>query len=417
MADLGPGFFKTRKIGELISLVSNDVNSFRMGIGPGLLVLFDGIFMFCLILPVMISISPRWTGETLAIMPFVPFVVNSILRRLHRTYHLRQSTFSDMAGSAQEIVSGIRVIKGFAQEDSQTAQFNRYSGKFRDACNDVARWDAFFGPALELPVALGSVILLVLGAPQVISGQVTLGRFFAFYQYIQKMIWPMSALGVGLSQVQEGRASFRRIREVLEMQPDVPDNGGIELERFDSLEVRNLNFTYPGTTAPALTGVSFELKRGESLGIVGMTGAGKSTLVDLLLRQYPVPPGTILINGISVEQIRMSSLRRLMSTVPQEACLLSRRVCVNFALGLEEWEMADVESAAGHVHLRQEIEGWPEGYNALVGERGVNLSGGQKQRMTLARALACEAELVILDDSLSAVDSKTEGAILKNLRD
>jgi ATP-binding cassette subfamily B protein len=416
MADLGPSFFKTHKIGELISLVSNDVNSFRMGIGPGLLVLFDGIFLVILILPVMISISPRWTLETLALMPLVPFVVNSILRRLHVTYHDRQNTFADMAGSAQEIVSGIRVIKSFAQENSQTAQFNQRSQKFQAACDRVARWDAFFAPALELPMALGCVILLVLGAPKVIGGEISIGLFFAFYQYIQRMVWPMNAIGIGLSQVQEGQAAFTRIRKVLETGPDVPDTGEIEITEFKFLEVKNLSFTYPGTAQPALKDISFTVRQGESLGIVGMTGSGKSTLMDLLLRQYPVPPGTILINGISVEKIRLRSLRALITTVPQEAFLFSRKVSENLALGMTDWEMTDVEEAAEHVHLRQEIESWPEGYNALVGERGVNLSGGQKQRMTLARALASSAEVVLLDDSLSAVDSKTEQSILSNLR-
>lgn len=416
MTFLGAGFFKGRKIGQLITLISNDVNSFRMGIGPGLLLLFDGLFTFCLIFPVMVSISWTWTWQTLVLMPFVPFLVRAILSRLQREYHTRQETFADMSGTAQEIVSGIRVIKSFAQEDNQTRLFNEQSEKFRAACDRVSRWDAFFGPALELPVALGSVVLLILGAPEVIAGRVSLGQFFAFYQYIQRMIWPMSAVGVGLGHVQEARASFLRIRETLQMQTDVPDTGVLDVERFESLEVRGLSFSYPGAKLKALDNISFVLRRGECLGIVGMTGAGKSTLVDLVLRHYPVPPDTILINGISVEKIRLQSLRKLLGIVPQEAFLFSRKVSENLGLGLERWEFAEVQTAARNVHLDHEIESWPEGYNALIGERGVNLSGGQKQRLTLARALMRDADLVVLDDSLSAVDSKTESVILNNLR-
>lgn len=417
MALLGPSFFRTRKIGQLITLISNDVNSFRMGIGPGLLVFFDGVFLVFLILPMMISISWSWTWQCLALMPFVPFTVQAILNRLHKAYHSRQERFSDLSGSAQEIVSGIRVIKSFAQEDNQTAQFNKHSLEFTRACDRVAGWDAFFGPSLELPVALGSVLLLLIGTPEVIAGHVTLGQFFAFYQYIQRMIWPMSAMGIGLGNVQEGRASFRRIREVLEFQPDVPDTGRVEISELNSLEVRGLTFTYPGATQKALEDVSFKLNRGESLGIIGMTGSGKSTLVDLLARQYPVPAGTILLNGVSVEQISLTSLRRLIGLVPQEAFLFSRKVSENLALGLEIWDLDDVRDAAGHVRLDQEIETWPGNYDALVGERGVNLSGGQKQRMTLARALVRGAGLVILDDALSAVDAKTEESILSHLQD
>lgn len=415
MSDLGPSFFRTRKVGQMIGLISNDVNSFRMGIGPGLLVLFDGIFLIVLILPVMISISPRWTWQTLILMPFVPFVVNSLLAHIHHGYHERQERFADMAGSAQEIVSGIRVIKSFAQERNQTRQFNKHSWGFNRACDRVAWWDAFFGPSMELPVALGSVLLLLLGTDSVISGAVTLGQFFAFYQYIQRMIWPMSAIGVGLGHVQEGRASFRRIREVLEFEQDVPDTGEIEISELVSLEVRNLSFSYPGSETKALDGISFRLNKGEALGLVGLTGSGKSTLIDLLVRQYPVPPETILVNGIPVEKIAMKSLRALIGIVPQEAFLFSRKVSENMALGLDIWDHDDIREAAEHVRLDQEIESFPGRYDALVGERGVNLSGGQKQRMTLARALIRRAGLVILDDSLSAVDAKTEESILNEL--
>lgn len=417
MAILGPTFFRSRKIGQLITLISNDVNSFRMGIGPGLLTILDGTFLIIFVLPMMISISWTWTWQTLALMPLVPFVVKAILGRIHGGYRQRQDRFSDMSGSAQEIVSGIRVIKSFAGEKNQTVQFNRHSLAFSSACNRVAFWDAFFGPSLELPVALGSVLLLLLGTPEVINGHVTLGQFFAFYQYIQRMIWPMSAIGTGLGNIQEARAAFSRIREVLEYQPDVPDTGSVEISALESLEVRDLTFKYPGATMNALEGISFRLNRGESLGIVGPTGCGKSTLTDLIARQYPVPPGTILVNGISVEQISLRSLRETIGMVPQEAFLFSRKVSENLALGLETWNLEDVSTAASHVRLDGEIESWPGGYDALVGERGVNLSGGQKQRLTLARALVREAGLVILDDALSAVDAKTEEGILEHLRD
>ena len=205
--ELSASFFRERKVGQLVSLMANDVNSFRMGVGPGLLVLFDGIFYAVLILPVMFSISPNWTWKTLVLMPFVPFIVRQLLGRYHDAYHVRQDRFSDMSGSAQEIISGIRVVKCFAQENNQTKLFNQTSEKFQKACNRVAIWDCFFPAVLELPVAVGSVALLLVGAPEVMSGAISLGSFFAFYQYIQKMVWPMEAIGASLGQIQEGRAS------------------------------------------------------------------------------------------------------------------------------------------------------------------------------------------------------------------
>jgi ATP-binding cassette subfamily B protein len=417
MAHLGPTFFRPRKIGQLITLISNDVNSFRMGIGPGMLILFDGISLILLILPQMFWISTTWTWQTLALMPLVPFAVRAILNRVHAEYHARQARFADVSGSAQEIISGIRVIKSFAQEENQTTQFNVHSRGFLNACDRVSKWDAFFGPALELPVALGCVVLLLVGSNQVISGAVTLGQFFAFYQYIQRMVWPMSAIGIAMGQVQEARAAFTRIREVLEYPFDVPDTGNIEIFELQTLEVRDLSFTYPGASLPALENINFRIDRGDGLGIVGKTGSGKSTLIELLTRQYEVAPGSILINGISIEKIKLSSLRKLIGVVPQDAFLFSRKVSENVALGLDAWDIEDVREATANVRLDQEIESWPNAYDALVGERGVNLSGGQKQRMTLARAMIREAPLVILDDSLSAIDAKTEEAILSHLHD
>ncbi len=416
MADLGPTFYRPRKIGQMISLISNDVNSFRMGIGPGVLVLLDGIFLTALNLPQMIWISPSWTWQTLALMPFVPFLVNFILKRLHVEYHSRQERFADFSGSAQEIISGVRVIKSFAQEHNQTVQFNKHSNQFRLACDRVSWWDSFFGPSLEFPVAIGSVILLMVGAGRVLSGEVTLGQFIAFYQYIQRMIWPMSAIGIGLGHIQEGQAAFKRIREVLQFQPDVPDTGDVDISEIVSLEARSLSFTYPGATHPALQNISFHIKRGQCLGITGMTGSGKTTLIEILTRQYAVPSGTVFVNGVSLEKIKTSSIRKLIGVVPQDAFLFSRKVSENVALGLDDWDLDDVRGATQGVHLDQEIEAWPGAYDALVGERGVNLSGGQKQRLTLARAVICEYPLVILDDALSAVDAKTEQSILSRLQ-
>ncbi|MBK8203777.1 MAG: ABC transporter ATP-binding protein [Bdellovibrionales bacterium] len=414
--DLGPSFYQRRSVGDLMSLITNDVNSFRMAIGPGTLVIADALFILLIVPPLMMSLSVSWTWKTLILMPIVPPVVARILKLIYENFSQQQEKFAAMSGAAQEIVSGIRVIKSYAQEINQTRLFNLFNRNYQLACNQVAKIDACFPPVMELSVAIGSVILLAIGAPEVMKGTVSIGAFFSFYQYIQLMIWPMSALGIGFNHVQQGKASFARIADLLKIASDVPDSGQHQLDKFSNLEIRDLCFTYPGTNHPALRNISFKIEAGETIGIVGETGAGKSTLVDLLCRLYPVSPNSILYNGISIEQLRKISLRRTVSIVPQDPFLFSKPIQDNMALARQEWSMDEIHTLSQLVNIAEEINEIPEKYDAYLGERGVNLSGGQKQRLTIARALMTGSPLLIFDDSLSAVDAKTEKNILENLR-
>lgn len=414
--DLGPSFYSTHSVGQLMSLINNDVNSFRMAIGPGILILMDAIFILMIVPPLMLSISPDWTWKTLILIPLIPFIMSRLMNSIRNTYKIQQDRFGDMSGISQEIVAGIRVIKSYAQELNQTRLFNQHSRKYEDACNDVARVDSLFGPVMEIGVTTGSVILLLIGAPEVMSGAITVGSFFAFYQYIQRMVWPMTAIGMGANYIQKGKASFDRILELLEEQHNVPDDGEMSVTRFESLEARDLTFTYPGDEKPVLQNLNFKILRGETLGIMGPIGSGKTTLVELLCRQYPVPPGTLLLNGVSIEKFRKADLMQLFAVVPQEAFLFSKKVSENIALGVQDWSLDQIRGICQTVNIEREIDEIPERYDAYLGERGVNLSGGQKQRMTLARALIRKSQVVILDDSLSAVDASTEKQILHSLR-
>jgi ATP-binding cassette subfamily B protein len=413
---LGPSFFAKRTTGGLMSLINNDVNSFRMAIGPGILVLFDSLFLLGMVPVLMWNIAPDWTWKTMILLPAVPFIVNAILKRTEKAYQGQQARFSEMAGAAQEIVSGIRVIKSYAQEENQTRLFNKHSERYREACYEVAKVDASFGPALEISAAAGSVILIVIGAGPVMEGTVTLGAFFAFYQYIQKMVWPMEGLGIAFSHFQVGRAAFARIKELLTQPLDTPDTGQAEPKDLETLEVKNLTFTYPGEARPALTDISFLLKKGEVLGVVGPTGSGKTTLAEALCHLYPLPEGKVILNGMPIENIRKHSLRRLMGMVPQDTFVFTRALGENIVFGSPVSASSAVVDAAELVKLDEEVRGWPDGFETMIGERGVNLSGGQRQRVTLARALIRSAPLVIIDDALSAVDAKTAAAILDNLR-
>lgn len=414
--ELGPSFYSKNSVGELMSLINNDVNSFRMAIGPGLLILVDALFIMCIVPPLMITISPEWTWKTLILVPILPFIMKRLMNAIRGSFRVQQEKFAELSGVSQEIVSGIRVIKSYAQELNQTRLFNYRSKNFELACNDVAKYDSLFTPISDVAVSAGAVILLSIGAPEVMSGAVSVGSFFAFYQYIQRMVWPMEGLGMCANFIQKGRASFERIMDLLEQTHEVPDTGTLPISRFESLEVSNLTFTYPGDTKPTLKSVSFEFKRGETLGIVGSIGAGKSTLIELFCRQYPVTPGSIVINDQPIERYKKQDLMQLFSLVPQDAFLFSRKVSENIAFGLEDWNESEIRKVAKLVNIHQEILNIPEGYDAYLGEKGVNLSGGQKQRLTLARALVRNSDVLVLDDSLSAVDAKTETKILNSLK-
>jgi ATP-binding cassette, subfamily B, multidrug efflux pump len=415
---MGPQFFKKNPIGELMSLITNDVQSFRTGMGSGVLVLVDGVSLIFIVLPMMLWMQPDWTWKVLILLPTVPFLIWKVTGLIFRYYKIQQDKLSELSGISAEIVAGIRVIKSFAQESSKLNFYNSSSRRYEDACNRVARVDSLFGPVMQFGVASGTVILLFVGGNDVFTGAASIGTLVAFQRFISKMVWPMTALGMGLSQVQKGMASFSRIRNVLEQVTDIPDNGQTEIKDFESLKVKNLNFQFPENSSPSLKNISFEIHRGEKIGLVGPVGSGKTTLLHLLNRLYPAPSGTIFINDIELDRITQRSLHLQMALVPQEPFLFSDSVADNMTMGLEE-SAPDEEVVfwAQAVDIHSEIEDLPQKFQSQLGERGVNLSGGQKQRLTIARGLMTRAPMIQLDDSLSAVDHKTEKTIQKQLEE
>lgn len=430
---LGPTFFEKNPTGELMSLMINDVNTFRMAVGPGLLILLDAFFLILFIVPFMLSISVDWTWKTMILLPFVPFVIRFMENRIAVASRDSQDRLSEMSGYTQELVTGIRVIKGFSQENQRLNSFRVFSDRFATASNRVAKYDAMFEPALQIGVATGSVILLAWGSRDVLSGAVSLGTFVAFHEYIKRMVWPMAAIGSGLSLLQQGRSSYARMADVFQAVPDVKNLGKTKLTHFESLRVENLTFTYPGASHPALQNVSFSIRRGETLGIVGPVGSGKSTLVQILGGIRPAPERRLFVNDCSLESLDLESWRARLAVAPQDAFLFSRTVVDNILFGqnaaidsskapaAELPDAEQIETALAHadaVALSEEIQRLPLGFRAWLGEKGVNLSGGQRQRMTIARALAHTktADIVILDDSLSAVDGRTEASILAALK-
>ncbi|MFN7825403.1 MAG: ABC transporter ATP-binding protein [Pseudobdellovibrionaceae bacterium] len=412
LTDLGPHFFHRHQIGELMSLITNDVQAFRAGIGSGLLILFDGVSIIFLVIPLMLYLEPTWTWKTLIFLPAVPFLIWLVTKLTFKAFKKQQDDLSDLAAFTQEIVSGIRVIKGFHQEDNKVKSYNHISDRYEKSSNHVALIDAFFPPIMRFGVASGTVILLFIAGPDIIGGVATIGTLVAFQRYISKMVWPMTALGYGLSQYQKGLASFDRIKKILEEQTDIPNTGTHRGQEFQSLKVENLTFSYPETEAPTLKNLSFEIHKGDFVGVIGTVGAGKTTLLQILSRLYPVSHGRVLYNGIPIEQWDTTSLRQLVATVPQEPFLFSESIAENVLLGRQdETDPSVVEQYTEIVDLKEELESLPQKYNSQLGERGVNLSGGQKQRLALARGLALSAPVLLLDDVLSAVDTKTEKKI------
>lgn len=418
LTTLGPSYFTQNSVGNTLSVVTSDVNSFRMAIGPGILILLDSISLMCMIIPSMILLSWEWTWKTLLFLPVLPFLIAKIDLITRERFRNQYNKLGMVSANVQEVVSGIRVIKGFAQEKNKSNAFDLLSSEFEKACNHTAVIFSAFYPTTNLAVTLGTCLLLLFGSSGVSQGTESLGTFVAFFEYIRRFIWPMTGLGMAFAQHQQGRASFDRIREILLAETDIPDFGQSAIDHLTSVKVQRLSFQYSGSDTPALKNISFEIKRGETIGIVGHIGSGKTTLLHLLSRMLPVNSGRILINDIPIEQIKRSSLSQIISYVTQDVFLFSETIADNIALGLgENPGIQPIRTAASAVHMDTEIDDLPEAYDAFLGERGVNLSGGQKQRLTIARALIRRSPMVMLDDSLSAVDAATEKSILNSLAD
>jgi ATP-binding cassette subfamily B protein len=399
-----------------MSVVTNDVSSFRQAIGPGLLIFLDGVIYLIIILPVMFSMNFTWTWQTLIMLPLVPFLINKVMKLIHQNYKTAQDRFSELTGATQETIGGIRVVKSFAQEDHRKDLFCQASLKLEKANNKVAFIDSLFMPVMEFGVTSGSVILFFIAANDLYLGTVTIGTFVAFHRYIQKMVWPVTALGLGFSYYEKGRASVDRIKEVMVQATDIPDTGTIELQKFESLEFRNISFKYPGAEVYALKNISFKINSGDHVGLMGQVGSGKSTLVNLILRMYPVLEGQILVNETPIEKFTLKSLRATLVLVTQEVFLFSETVSRNVSYGFyDEPAFSAVERMTDVVNLRGEIENLPQKFYSQLGERGVNLSGGQKQRLSIARGLILTSPFLIMDDSLSAVDTRTEKMIDEEL--
>lgn len=415
---LSPRYFIETKTGDLMAHATNDINAVRMAMGPGVVMLTDAVFMTVTILIIMLRTTDiRLTALALLPLPFLALTARYFGRLIHRRFRKVQEAFSDLTDVVTENLAGIRVIKAFAREDAAIARFERINQYNVDMNMHLVRIWGLFHPLIQFLSALSVLVVVGYGGTLVILGSISLGDFIAFNMYLGMLTWPMMAVGWVINNLQRGQASVARLKVIFDQRPEIVDEpDAVELRPMEGrIEIKNLTFTYPGSDRPVLQDVNVTVEPGQTLAIVGRTGSGKTTLANLLLRVFDPPMGTIFIDGHDIRRITLESLRTQIGYAPQDNFLFSTTIAENIGFG-GNFTREEIEEAAKKAQLHNDVMGFPHGYETMVGERGVTLSGGQKQRTGIARALVKNPRIMIFDDSLSAVDTQTEDAILRELK-
>ncbi|EMR06718.1 putative multidrug resistance ABC transporter ATP-binding/permease protein YheI [Bhargavaea cecembensis DSE10] len=416
---MSSSFYQQRRVGDLMAHATNDIRAVQQTAGHGVLTLVDSVTTGgAVIIAMAVTIDWKLTLIALLPMPLMAVLTSWYGKLLHERFRTAQEAFSDLNDKTQESIAGIKVIKTFGQEEEDIEDFRKLSADVVGKNVRVARVDALFDPTISLIVGLSFFLSIIFGARFILNGDMTLGDLVAFNAYLGLLVWPMLAFGFLFNIVERGRASYGRIRELLAVPPDIGDaDGAADTEPGGDLVFDIREFRFPGAEQPALRNVRFALKKGETLGIVGRTGSGKTAILKLLLREFEGYDGVITYGDIPITDYRKERLLEAIGYVPQDHFLFSATVRENIAFTDTDAPFDEVREAARLAHIDEDILGFAEGYDTVVGERGVSLSGGQKQRISIARALLMEPELLILDDSLSAVDARTEEAILAALKE
>jgi len=446
---LSPRYFQSHRIGDIMSRATNDMSAVRNVLGPGIMYTANTVATFVGTVVLMMRISPRLLGLALVPLVLVSILVRHFGRRIHDRFEAVQAQLSEMNVIVQESLSGVRVVRAYAQEPHEGARFEQANREYVRRNRGLIRMFGSLYPGIQLLMGTGAVLVVWLGGRMAVAGRITIGEFVAFGVYLAMLHWPMIALGWVVNIFERGEASMGRIAEILEAPPDIRDEDPEPVRALrGDVEFRDLTFSYDGK--PVLQHVDLEVPAGSTVAIVGPTGSGKSTLVSLVPRLFQAPPGTVFVDGHDVRRIPLAVLRAAVGFVPQETFLFSDTVRENVAFGLraeatssasggidsrrerggsgggdaappgiiddEDEIKRRVEWAAGVAQLARDVAEFPQGYDTFVGERGITLSGGQKQRAALARALAVQPRILVLDDALSAVDTYTEEEILKGLK-
>ncbi len=416
---MSPRFFQNMATGDIMSRMTNDLNSVRAVLGPGIMYSINTIVTFIFVIWMMLTINPFLTMVGLLPIPFMAFLVYKFGMQIHKRFQKIQAQLSKISTKAQESFSGIRIIKSYVQEKFETEDFDRLNQEYVEKNMSFVRVYAAFHPMMMFIVGIGVILVLFIGGIQIVDEIITLGEFVAFTLYLGMLVWPSIALGWVVGIFQQGAASMERINVILNTPPDITDdlveeeidqiNGGISL--------RELTFAYDEKSETVLKNLNLEVEAGSILAVVGRTGSGKSTLINLLTRTYDPPVNTILIDDIDIRRIPLATLRKSLGYIPQETFLFSDTIGENIRLGVGDLEQSLVEESAEVAQIHDSIIEFPDSYDTVLGERGINLSGGQKQRVSIARAIIKHPKILLLDDALSAVDTITEEKILDQLRD
>lgn len=409
-------FYRKNNTGDLMARISEDVSKVRMYIGPAIMYGINLFTLFAMVIPYMISINPTLTLYSLLPLPILSVSIYFVSNVINKRSTEIQESLSGLSTFVQEAFSGIRVIKSFVREEEIASTFEKESVEYRDRSLKLAFVQALFMPLMTGLIGLSVILTIYVGSIQVFNGEVSTGNIAEFIIYVNMLTWPVTALGWITSIIQRAAASQKRINEFLNTKTDIVSTKEIEKEIEGQIVFDRVSFTYPDSGIKALRNVSFDVQPGESIAIVGTTGSGKSTIANLVCRMYDTTEGSLHIDGIDVKEYNISSVRSQIGYVPQDVFLFSDTIENNISFGNQQMSQAEIRKAAEDADLLKNIEDFKEGFQTRVGERGITLSGGQKQRVSIARAIAREPKILILDDALSAVDTKTENAILNAMQ-
>ena len=419
LVDQPQAFFQEHRIGDLMARATNDLAAVRQLAGPMIMYSLQTLLVVVIVLPLMFMINWWLTLLLFATMPLVSLTVKFFGQQVHVRFEKIQEFFAQITARAQENFTGVRVVRAYAQEDAEIAAFNELNRQYAEKNLALVKIDALMRPLMQFLIGMGFVLIIWAGVPAAIRGEITVGQFTVFNMYLFRLIWPLIALGYVVNLYQRGTASLKRMNAILAVAPTITNSPDVKAQPpiQGEIEFRQLTFRYQPQDEPELRNINLTIPAGRTVAFVGRTGSGKSTLINLISRIVEAPADTVFVDGVSVRDYSLEQLRASIGYIPQETFLFSDSLAGNIAFGVENAEASQVEAAADVAGLTEDVEGFPDGLETLVGERGLTLSGGQKQRTAIARAILREPKILILDDAFSSVDTYTEEKILGKLRD
>ncbi len=414
---LSYNFYKKNNTGDIMNRISEDVTQVRQYLGPGIMYTINLVVLFTMVIREMLAIDMKLTLFVLLPLPLMSFIIYKVSSKMNAMSAQVQKQQSFISTLVQESFSGIRVLKAYTQEKANTNTFDKNAETYKKKQMKLVVINSFFMPTIILLIGLSTILSIYLGGMMTYTNSISLGEILAFIFFVNYLTWPFASVGWVTSIIQRASASQERINEFLKEEPEVKNESSSEFNFNGTIEFENVSYTYPNSGLTAIKDVSFKVNKGETLGIVGSTGSGKTTILNLLMRQFDPQQGRILVDGINIKEINLDALRNQSAVIPQEVFLFSDSIANNIKFGSLDPDIsrAEIVESTKKSHVYHNIMDFPEGFDTLLGERGVNLSGGQKQRVSIARALLRDPKLLLMDDCFSAVDTETEEIILSNL--